>query len=118
MGLADIKALNLLQLAPGGHLGRFCVWTQGAFEKLDEVYGTMTKPSATRKHNGTPAADADEELGPLAPDQLRRGAVGGERAQAGPEAARPEVQSAQEPRRWRRSTRLRRRRRSATPRRR
>jgi large subunit ribosomal protein L4e len=53
--LADVKALNLLQLAPGGHLGRFCVWTQGAFEKLDEVYGTMTKPSATRKHNGTPA---------------------------------------------------------------
>jgi len=53
--LADVKALNLLQLAPGGHLGRFCLWTQGAFEKLDQVFGTMTKPSATRKHNGTPA---------------------------------------------------------------
>merc|ERR1712238_54327 len=43
------------QLAPGGHLGRFCVWTQGAFEKLDTVFGTMTRPSSTRKHNGTPA---------------------------------------------------------------
>lgn len=25
------------QLAPGGHLGRFCVWTQSAFESLDKV---------------------------------------------------------------------------------
>merc|ERR1711865_468765 len=39
----------------GGHLGRFCVWTQGAFEKLDTWMGTMTRPSSTRKHNGTPA---------------------------------------------------------------
>jgi large subunit ribosomal protein L4e len=53
--LADVNSLNLLQLAPGGHLGRFCVWTQGAFEKLDTVFGTMTRPSSTRKHNGTPA---------------------------------------------------------------
>tara|TARA_B100000795_G_scaffold269044_1_gene257343 strand:+ start:1397 stop:2485 length:1089 start_codon:yes stop_codon:yes gene_type:complete len=53
--LANVNSLNLLQLAPGGHLGRFCVWTQGAFEKLDTVFGTMTRPSSTRKHNGTPA---------------------------------------------------------------
>merc|ERR1712196_137654 len=50
--LAHVDSLNLLQLAPGGHLGRFCVWTQGAFEKLDTVFGTMTKPSSSRKHNG------------------------------------------------------------------
>jgi len=52
--LTSVDSLNLLQLAPGGHLGRFCVWTQGAFEKLDKVFGTMTKPSSTKKHNGTP----------------------------------------------------------------
>jgi len=52
--LTSVDSLNLLQLAPGGHLGRFCVWTQGAFEKLDNVFGTMTKPSSTKKHNGTP----------------------------------------------------------------
>jgi len=52
--LTPVDSLNLLQLAPGGHLGRFCVWTQGAFEKLDNVFGTMTRPSSTRKHNGTP----------------------------------------------------------------
>lgn len=36
--LAPVSALNLLQLAPGGHLGRFCIWTQGAFEQLESVY--------------------------------------------------------------------------------
>jgi len=51
--LASVDALNLLQLAPGGHLGRFCLWTEGAFSKLDSVFGTMTKPSATKKHNGS-----------------------------------------------------------------
>merc|ERR1712227_42655 len=33
------KAVNLLQLAPGGHLGRFVVFSEGAFAKLDAVYG-------------------------------------------------------------------------------
>jgi len=51
--LADVSALNLLQLAPGGHMGRFCVWTQSAFEKLDAIFGTATEPSTTRVHNGT-----------------------------------------------------------------
>merc|ERR1712083_16628 len=43
--LACVDSLNLLQLAPGGHLGRFCVWTQDAFEKLDKIFGTASKPS-------------------------------------------------------------------------
>jgi len=51
--LADVSSLNVLQLAPGGHLGRFCVWTEGAFQKLDELFGTATKPATARKHNGT-----------------------------------------------------------------
>ena len=33
----------LLQLAPGGHLGRFIVWTKSAFEQLDSVFGTQTE---------------------------------------------------------------------------
>jgi large subunit ribosomal protein L4e len=40
---ASVDRLNLLQLAPGGHMGRFCVWTQAAFEKLDAIYGTYTE---------------------------------------------------------------------------
>jgi large subunit ribosomal protein L4e len=43
--LAQVSRLNLLQLAPGGHLGRFIIWTQGAFAKLDSIYGTWNKES-------------------------------------------------------------------------
>ncbi|KAK7935742.1 60S ribosomal protein L4 [Apiospora marii] len=45
----DVYALNLLQLAPGGHLGRFIVWTSAAFKALDNIYGTTTKPSELKK---------------------------------------------------------------------
>lgn len=38
--LANVDNLSLLDLAPGGHLGRFCIWTKGAFEKLDSLFGT------------------------------------------------------------------------------
>jgi len=43
--LANVNALNLLQFAPGGHLGRFVIWTRDAFEKLDEIYGTYKRQS-------------------------------------------------------------------------
>ena len=33
-----VDRLNLLQLAPGGVLGRFIIWTRSAFEKLSELY--------------------------------------------------------------------------------
>ena len=52
---ADVSSLNLLQLAPGGHVGRFSIWTEGAFAKLDDVFGTHDKPSTTKLHNGNPA---------------------------------------------------------------
>jgi hypothetical protein len=32
--LIQVDALNLLKLAPGGHVGRFCIWTESAFKKL------------------------------------------------------------------------------------
>jgi large subunit ribosomal protein L4e len=44
----QVDALNLLKLAPGGHVGRFCIWTEAAFKKLDGLYGTWRKPSATK----------------------------------------------------------------------
>lgn len=52
--LADVTSLNLLQLAPGGHLGRFVIWTQGAFEQLDNLYGTFRKPSALKSGYSLP----------------------------------------------------------------
>jgi len=45
-----VTRLNLLQLAPGGHLGRFVIWTKSAFERLDSLYGTF-KSSAEEKNN-------------------------------------------------------------------
>jgi len=53
--LANVNALNLLHLAPGGHVGRFIVWTKGAFEKLDSIFGTFTTPSAVKKGFYLPA---------------------------------------------------------------
>merc|ERR1712085_118474 len=37
---ACVDRLNLLKLAPGGQFGRFIIWTEGAFKKLNEIYGT------------------------------------------------------------------------------
>src|SRR5258706_4906341 len=47
--VANVTALNLLQLAPGGHLGRFIIWTESAFALLDEVFGTFDKVSSHKK---------------------------------------------------------------------
>jgi len=41
--LCCVDRLNLLQLAPGGHIGRFCVWSQAALDALDEIYGENGK---------------------------------------------------------------------------
>ena len=35
-----VSRLNVLQLAPGGHLGRFCVFTEEAFRALNNTFGT------------------------------------------------------------------------------
>lgn len=48
--IANVERLNLLKLAPGGHLGRFVIWTKSAFEKLDSIYGSFDKVS--EKKNG------------------------------------------------------------------
>jgi large subunit ribosomal protein L4e len=47
--VANVDRLNLLQLAPGGHLGRFCVWTRAAFERLEKLYGTFTATAELKK---------------------------------------------------------------------
>jgi large subunit ribosomal protein L4e len=43
--LIPVDRLNLLKIAPGGHVGRFCIWTESAFKRLDSIYGTYRKPS-------------------------------------------------------------------------
>merc|ERR1719276_661827 len=41
--LCCVERLNLLQLAPGGHVGRFCIWSQAALEALNTIYGPEGK---------------------------------------------------------------------------
>jgi len=45
--------LDILQLAPGGHLGRFIVWTESAFKSLNQIFGTPKKDSQV-KHGFRP----------------------------------------------------------------
>merc|ERR1712121_89248 len=55
--LISVDRLNLLKLAPGGHLGRFCVWSQSAFSKLDAIYGTWRKKSTEKSNYNLPRAE-------------------------------------------------------------
>jgi len=54
--LCSVTRLNLLQLAPGGHLGRFTIWTKSALQRLDSLYGTYRKPSAEKVDYRLPRA--------------------------------------------------------------
>ncbi|CAK0814590.1 unnamed protein product [Prorocentrum cordatum] len=47
-----VTRMNLLKLAPGGNFGRFVIWTEGAFKKLDEVF-------STKKHYILPRAQME-----------------------------------------------------------
>ena len=49
LDIANINGLNLLSLAPGGHVGRFIIWTKAAFEQLDKIFGTFTQESQVKK---------------------------------------------------------------------
>jgi large subunit ribosomal protein L4e len=53
--LLNVDRLNLLRLAPGGHVGRFCIWTQSAINKLDKIYGTWKQPSAVKNSFNLPS---------------------------------------------------------------
>merc|ERR1712200_243194 len=58
MGM-QVDSLNILRLAPGGHLGRFIIWTEGAFKKLDGLYGTWEKKSTQKKGWNLQMANTD-----------------------------------------------------------
>lgn len=50
----NIDKMNLLKLAPGGHVGRFIIWTKSAYEKLDALYGTWRKEAQLKKGYNLP----------------------------------------------------------------
>ena len=37
--LCNVNRMNVLRMAPGGHVGRFIIWTKAAFERLEALYG-------------------------------------------------------------------------------
>jgi len=74
--MMQVSRLNLLRLAPGGHLGRFVIWTESAFKKLDAIYGTWEKPSQTKAHWNLPMAKMTvADFSRLIRSQEIRGAV-------------------------------------------
>lgn len=52
--LINVSRLNLLKLAPGGHVGRFVIWTQSAFEQLNSLYGTWKKKATLKSDYNLP----------------------------------------------------------------
>jgi large subunit ribosomal protein L4e len=66
--LVNVKALNLLQLAPGGHVGRFVVWTKDAFTKLDSLYhaprSLVSNPDVNRIVNSNEVQSALKDRRP------------------------------------------------------
>merc|ERR1719461_923782 len=54
-----VTRLNLLQLAPGGNLGRFIIWTESAFKKLGDMYGTFKSGAPLKKGYYLPRAQME-----------------------------------------------------------
>merc|ERR1711964_220221 len=56
VSLVPVESLNVLRLAPGGHVGRFVIFTQDAFEALDKIYGDFSAGSSAKKGWSIPSA--------------------------------------------------------------
>lgn len=56
---ACVDRLNLLKLAPGGTFGRFVIWTEGAFKKLNSIYGTLKSGAPLKKGYHLPRAQME-----------------------------------------------------------
>lgn len=49
VSVGHVSRLNLLELAPGGQLGRFVIWTQSAFEQLNNIFGSFRFGAAEKE---------------------------------------------------------------------
>ena len=52
--LVSVNKMNLQKLAPGGHVGRFVIWTESAFERLNALYGTWREKSKLKSDYNLP----------------------------------------------------------------
>lgn len=55
----NVRRINLLKLAPGGHFGRLCVWTESAFKHMRKMYGTGNKHAPLKKKYTLPRAEME-----------------------------------------------------------
>jgi len=58
--LMNVESLNLLMLAPGGHVGRLCVWSKSAFESLEGRYSGKDLPKTLMKNDLNSLINSDE----------------------------------------------------------
>merc|ERR1712176_863273 len=56
---ACVTRLNILKLAPGGNFGRLVLWTEGAFKKLHDIYGTLKSGAPMKKGYTLPRAQME-----------------------------------------------------------
>jgi len=70
----SIDKMNLLKLAPGGHVGRFVIWTESAFKRLNELFGSWKVGSTLKKGYNLPQPKmANTDLSRLLKsDELRK----------------------------------------------
>merc|ERR1712088_666332 len=54
--LVPVNALNVLRIAPGGHVGRFLIYTEDAAKALDTIYGNFSTGSSEKKGWSIPSA--------------------------------------------------------------
>jgi large subunit ribosomal protein L4e len=45
----SVSRLSVLDLAPGGHIGRLVIWSESALKELDIIYGTSSDAASTKK---------------------------------------------------------------------
>jgi len=58
--LMSVDALNLLALAPGGHVGRLCVWSKSAFDSLEGRYSGKDLPKKLMNRDLNSIINSDE----------------------------------------------------------
>lgn len=63
----NVNRLNIRSLAPGGHLGRFCIWTKSAFNSLEKHFGSGKGVASTKKgyrlqHDVVTSADVSQVI--------------------------------------------------------
>merc|ERR1712173_295361 len=47
--LVRVEKLDVIKLAPGGILGRFIIWSEAAFNHLEDLWGSWVDPPKLKK---------------------------------------------------------------------